>query len=207
MRYEVARATVAVNVSHASRTPPGQTLTEKFPVLHYADVPTVDQSTFSLRTFGLVDRPLHLSFRELTALPTVTLTSDFHCVTTWSRLDNAWQGVRFQTIAAETGMKSSASHVMAHGSDGYSTNLPVATLMDDDVLVAWSHDGAPLGPEHGGPVRLVVPKLYAWKSAKWLCGLEFMANDKRGYWEERGYHNRADPFREERYSHQEVDGD
>ena len=131
------------------------------------------------------------------------MTADFHCVTTWSRLDNTWEGVLFRDLAAATGVKAEARHLMAHSADGYYTNIPLRWLADGDVLVAWAHDGKPLTPEHGGPVRLVVPKLYAWKSAKWLTGLEFMAHDRRGFWEERGYHNRGEPFAEERYSYQE----
>ncbi len=188
----------------AERTPPGQTLTVKWPVLHYSGVPAVSPDKFELRTSGEVERPLCLSFAELRALPSVTLTTDFHCVTTWSKLDNTWEGVRFRTIAEATGIKPAAKHVMAHSYDGYYTNVPLKWLLDDDVLVAWSHDGAPLTAEHGGPVRLVVPKLYAWKSAKWLSALEFMIDDKRGFWEERGYHNRGEPFAEERYSYQET---
>jgi DMSO/TMAO reductase YedYZ molybdopterin-dependent catalytic subunit len=189
----------------AARTPPGQVLTEKWPVLHYGDVPKVTPETFRLRVFGLVERPLELGFAELQALPSVRVTSDFHCVTTWSRLDNHWEGVRFATLAAHAGAKPEAQHAMLYGSDGYTTNVPLSWLADTDVLIAWSHDGAPLAPEHGGPVRMVVPKLYAWKSAKWLSGVEFLKDNRRGFWEERGYHNRGEPFAEERYSYQETE--
>jgi DMSO/TMAO reductase YedYZ molybdopterin-dependent catalytic subunit len=189
----------------AERTPPGQTLTAKWPVLHYSGVPIVRQEEFRLTTSGEVERPLALSFAELRALPRVALTTDFHCVTTWSKLDNHWEGVLFKTVAERTGVKAAATHVMAHSSDGYYTNIPLPWAMDDDVLLAWAHDGKPLSAEHGGPVRLVVPKLYAWKSAKWISGLELMAGDRRGFWEERGYHNRGEPFAEERYSYQETE--
>ncbi len=194
---------MAAPKSLTDRTPPGQTLTTKWPVLHYSDVPQISRTQFELRIFGEVERPLQLSFAELEALPRVQRTSDFHCVTTWSHLDNAWEGILFRTLAERTGVKSTARHVMAHSYDGYYTNIPLESLMAEDVLVAWSHDGQPLTDEHGGPLRLVVPKLYAWKSAKWLNGLEFMVQDRRGFWEERGYHNRGEPFAEERYSYQE----
>jgi DMSO/TMAO reductase YedYZ molybdopterin-dependent catalytic subunit len=190
--------------SKAERTPPGQTLTEKWPVLHYADVPAVDEAAFRLKVFGLVDRPVEWSWAELRALPSVRLTSDFHCVTTWSRLDNVWEGVLFRTVAEQVGVQAAARHAMIHGSDGYYTNVPLERLLDEDVLFAWSHDGQPLSPEHGGPLRLVVPKLYAWKSAKWVSGVELVDQDRRGFWEERGYHNRGEPFAEERYSYQET---
>lgn len=191
--------------SVSERTPPGQTLTTKWPVLHYGEVPKVSLDRFVFKVHGLVEKPAEWSWQQFRALPTMDDTSDFHCVTTWSRLDNAWQGVSFKTIAGLVGPKPAATHVMVHGFDGYYTNVPLSWLMDDDVLFAWSHDGQPLTPEHGGPLRLVVPKLYAWKSAKWVSALEFMDRDRRGYWEERGYHNRGEPFAEERYSYQETE--
>jgi DMSO/TMAO reductase YedYZ molybdopterin-dependent catalytic subunit len=187
------------------RTPPGQTLTTKWPVLHYGEVPRVTEESFRLRVFGAVERPLEWTFAELKAMPSARTTSDFHCVTTWSKLDNAWEGVRFSTVLERARVKPSAKYAMIHGSDGYYTNVPVGWLNDSEVLFAWSHDGQPLSPEHGGPLRLVVPKLYAWKSAKWVSALEFLELDRRGYWEERGYHNRGEPFAEERYSYQETD--
>jgi DMSO/TMAO reductase YedYZ molybdopterin-dependent catalytic subunit len=190
--------------SQAERTPPGQTLTEKWPVLHYADVPALDETKFRLKVFGLVDRPVEWSWAELRALPTVERTSDFHCVTTWSRLDNTWEGVLFRTVAERVGVQAAARHAMIHASDGYYTNVPLDWLLDEDVLFAWSHGGQPLCAEHGGPLRLVVPKLYAWKSAKWVSAVELMDQDRRGFWEERGYHNRGEPFSEERYSYQET---
>jgi DMSO/TMAO reductase YedYZ molybdopterin-dependent catalytic subunit len=187
------------------RTPPGQTLTEKWPVLHYADVPRVTEESFRFKVWGLVDRPVEWTWREFVALPATRVTSDFHCVTTWSRLDNLWEGVLFSTVAERVGVQAAARHVMVHSSDGYYTNVGLDWLRDGDVLFAWSHDGRPLEAIHGGPLRLVVPKLYAWKSAKWVSGLEFMERDRRGFWEERGYHNRGEPFAEERYSYQETE--
>ncbi len=196
---------MASEKSIAERTPPGQTLTTKWPVLHYSDVPTVREADFRFKVSGLVERPSEWTWAEFTSLPRVQVTSDFHCVTTWSKLDNAWEGISFKTIADLVGIKASAKHVMVHAFDGYYTNVALDWLRDDDVLFAWSHDGRPLTAEHGGPLRLVVPKLYAWKSAKWVSGLEFMDADRRGYWEERGYHNRGEPFAEERYSYQETE--
>jgi DMSO/TMAO reductase YedYZ molybdopterin-dependent catalytic subunit len=191
--------------SSAERTPPGQTLTTKWPVLHYAEVPRVTEERFRFKVSGLVERPVEWTWQEFTSLPCTSVTSDFHCVTTWSRLDNAWEGVTFKTVADAVGLQPAARHVMVHSFDGYYTNVGLDWLRDDDVLFAWAHDGKPLEAIHGGPLRLVVPKLYAWKSAKWVSGLELLAQDRRGYWEERGYHNRGEPFAEERYSYQETD--
>jgi DMSO/TMAO reductase YedYZ molybdopterin-dependent catalytic subunit len=190
----------------AARTPPGQTLTTKWPVLHYSGIPLfTDLSKWRFQTLGEVESPIELTLEQFKALPRVRLTADFHCVTTWSRLDNTWEGISFRTIAELTRVRTTAKHCMLHCYDGYTTNVPLSTLMDDDVLFPWSHDGKPLSEEHGGPLRLVVPKLYAWKSAKWVGAVEFLAEDKRGYWEQRGYHNRGEPFAEERYSYQEKD--
>ena len=187
------------------RLPPGQTLTEKWPVLHYAEVPSINAESFAFKVYGLVERPVTWSWKEFRALPRVQRKTDFHCVTTWSKFDNEWEGVSFRTVAEQVGVKPNARHVMVHSSDGYYTNVPIDWLMDDDVMFAWSHDGKPLEPVHGGPLRLVVPKLYAWKSAKWVSALDFLETDRRGFWEERGYHNRGEPFAEERYSYQETD--
>ncbi len=187
------------------RVPPGQYLTKKFPVLHYSHVPAFDAERYRLWTRGCVDRPLSLSWTEVLALPRIEDVSDFHCVTTWSRLDNRWEGISFRQVAERTGVRPEATHVLLHCLDEYTTNLPLRTLMDDDVLVALRHEGEALPAEHGGPIRLVVPKIYAWKSAKWLTGIEFLEADRRGFWEERGYHNRADPWRDERYSWQEQE--
>ncbi|MBL9009276.1 MAG: sulfite oxidase-like oxidoreductase [Myxococcales bacterium] len=188
------------------RVPPGQTLTQKWPVLHYSGIPMfMDMSKWQFRVFGEVDHPFSLSWDEFRSLPSVRRTSDFHCVTTWSRLDNRWEGVLFATLAERAKARPQARYAMLHSFDGYYTNVPLSWLMADDVLFAWSHDEKPLSEEHGGPLRLVVPKLYAWKSAKWVGGIEFMNENKRGFWEERGYHNRGEPFLEERYSYQETE--
>ena len=194
--------------SIAARTPPGQTLTKKWPVLHHAGVPVfTDMSKWRFQIFGEADNLVSLTMEQFRALPQVTLTADFHCVTTWSKLDNTWQGVPFRAVAELARVRATAQHAMIHAYDGYYTNVPLRWLMDSDVLFAFTHDGKPLTEEHGGPLRLVVPKLYAWKSAKWVGGIEFLNQDRRGYWEARGYHNRGEPFAEERYSYQERPDD
>jgi len=181
------------------RLPPGQYLTKKWPVLSYESTPRFDPATYRFRVWGDVENPFELSWDELQALPRTALTADFHCVTTWSRYDNAWEGVAIRDIIARAKPTDQTQYVVAHSWTGYTTNMPYADFNDDDVLIAFNHDGAPLEPDHGGPVRLVVPKLYAYKSAKWLNGLEFLSTDHPGFWEVRGYHNHADPWLEERY--------
>jgi DMSO/TMAO reductase YedYZ molybdopterin-dependent catalytic subunit len=185
------------------RIPPGQRMTRGWPVLHAEGIPTFDEATWRFRCFGLVENPIELSWAEFRALPTVKLTSDIHCVTGWSKLDNTWEGIAFSEIAGRTQPKPGATHCLVHAPSGYTANVPLDVLMDDDVLFAWSHDGEPLQPKHGGPLRLVVPKLYFWKSVKWADGIEFLDHDERGFWEVRGYHNDAHPFTEERFSWQE----
>ncbi len=181
------------------RLPPGQYLTRKWPVLSYESTPKFQPEKWQFKVTGLVEEPFTLSWDEFLALPRVTLTADFHCVTTWSRYDNTWEGVHIRTILERARPKPEAKFVSVHSWTGYTTNLPFADLNDDDVLIALKHDGADLEPDHGGPVRLIVPKLYAYKSAKWLDGLEFLEKDRPGFWEVRGYHNHADPWKEERY--------
>jgi DMSO/TMAO reductase YedYZ molybdopterin-dependent catalytic subunit len=186
------------------RLPPGQSLTLKWPVLHEGDVPGFDPDTWDFRVSGLVEHPLTWSYVDVLALGTVEVVSDFHCVTRWSTFDNRWEGVPMRAVLAKVVPLPAATHVMVRGHvgdepDGYSTNLPLADLDREDVLLCHRHDGQPLTPEHGGPLRLVVPHLYAWKSAKWVRGLVFMDADRPGYWERAGYHMRGDPFAEERY--------
>lgn len=183
-----------------TRIPPGQSLAEGFPVLDLGILPDVRHEDWRLRLFGLVRQELELDWSALMDLPQVTDVSDFHCVTTWSCLGLAWEGVPLREVLALAGPLPEAGFVTLHGYDGYTTNLPLAALQDEDVLLAHGLDGGPLAPEHGGPVRLVVPKRYAWKSAKWLKAIEFHAEDHPGYWEVRGYHNNADPWQEERVS-------
>ena len=187
------------------RLPPGQHLTTGWPVLHYGSIPRIDLESWRFHVWGLVDEEKTFTWEQFNALGSTTEVNDIHCVTTWSRLDNRWEGVLFSTLAAMAKLRPQAQHAMLHSFDGYYTNVPLSWLMQDDVLFAWSHDDKPLTEEHGGPLRLVVPKLYAWKSAKWVGGIEFMVNNKRGFWEERGYHNRGEPFAEERYSYQETE--
>ena len=181
------------------RLPAGQYLTKKWPILTYEATPKFDAAAYRFKVFGAVEQPFELTWEELRALPRVQLTADFHCVTTWSRYDNAWEGVHIREILQRAQPRPEAAFVMVHSWSGYTTNLPLADLDDDDVVIAFSHDGKDLEAEHGGPVRLIVPKLYAYKSAKWLSGLEFMEKDRPGFWEIRGYHNHADPWKEERY--------
>ncbi|HJW01932.1 MAG TPA: sulfite oxidase-like oxidoreductase [Azospira sp.] len=183
-----------------NRIPPGQRQVSDFPVLDLGLRPEVSHDNWQLRLFGLVAEEVCLDWDALLRLPQVQVTSDFHCVTTWSQLDMGWEGVLARDVVALAGPLTEARFVTLHSYDGYTTNLPLAALLDDDVLVAHGLDGGPLAYEHGGPVRLVVPKRYGWKSAKWLSGIEFTAADQPGYWEVRGYHNEADPWKEERYS-------
>jgi DMSO/TMAO reductase YedYZ molybdopterin-dependent catalytic subunit len=182
------------------RIPPGQRLTDKFPVLHYGTVPRFDRQTWDLRVFGLVEEPLTLSYDEFLQLPTTRIVADIHCVTTWSKLDTVWEGVLFRDLIELVEVKPESRFVMVHCEQGFTTNVPLEVLMDDDVLLAYRYDDLTLTPEHGYPLRLVVPKKYFWKSAKWVRGLELMARDRLGFWESRGYHNNADPWKEERYA-------
>ena len=189
------------------RVPPGQTLTDKFPVLSYGATPRFNPAKWDFRVFGLVEKELRFSYEEFRALPQTKQTSDFHCVTTWSRLDNLWEGVKVLDLMKLVGLKPQAHFVLIHCEQNYTANLPLDEFLDDDVILAHRHDGRDLPPDHGFPLRLVVPKLYAWKSAKWVRAVEFCEFDKRGFWEVRGYHNHADPWREERYSFQEEPED
>lgn len=179
--------------------PVGQIETQKWPVLDLGTHPTIAPEAFTLVVDGAVAAPLTLSWQQLLALDVVDDTSDFHCVTTWSRLNLRWRGVRVSTILALAEPLPEATHLMGHGSDGYTTNLPLHEALKDDVLVAFGVDGAPLPKEHGGPVRMITPQLYAWKGSKWLCRLEVMVGDKPGFWEERGYSMSAHPWQNDRY--------
>lgn len=183
------------------RLPPGQYVTDRFPVLHVGDVPRYapDLSDWDLRIFGAVDAPRTLRFDELIALPTVTETFDIHCVTKWSKFDTTWTGVRLSTLMDLVGVHDDATHLIEHAEFGYTTNLPLADVVRDDVLVTWSFDGEPLEAEHGYPVRVVLPHRYFWKAAKWLRGLEFATADRPGFWEQNGYHDVGDPFLEQRH--------
>jgi DMSO/TMAO reductase YedYZ molybdopterin-dependent catalytic subunit len=186
--------------SVADRVPPGQYLTEKFPVLHYGSVPRTDLATWDFRVFGAVEDPFTLTWDAFRALPRATVTTDIHCVTRWSKLDTTWEGVPIRTILELAQLRPEAAFVVAHCEQGYTANLPLSVLDDDDVLLADTYAGRALEPEHGYPLRLLVPKRYFWKSAKWLRGLEFLAHDRLGFWERYGYNNDADPWKEERFS-------
>lgn len=180
--------------------PPGQRPTERFPVLDLGMHPAVDERRWRLRVDGPVEAPLEVDWQGFLALgPKREQTCDFHCVTTWSRLDLRWAGLAFVELAARVRPAAAARFVVAHGRDGYTTNLPLEDLLADDVLLAYELAGQPLPVEHGGPLRLLVPRRYGWKSAKFLDRLEFLEADRPGYWEQRGYHDRGDPWAEERY--------
>lgn len=181
------------------RLPPGQHTVEPFPVLDIGIRPAFDPATFRFRVIGDVEHPLDLSWAEIQALPKTEQVSDFHCVTTWSRYDLRWGGVKFSDILQRVQPRPGARHLIQECADGYTTNLPLAELGGGDVLLAYELEGASLPLEHGGPLRMLVPHLYAWKSAKFLTTLRFQAEDEPGYWETRGYHNRADPWKEERF--------
>ncbi|MBX5474920.1 MAG: sulfite oxidase-like oxidoreductase [Thermoleophilia bacterium] len=183
-----------------ARLPPGQYLTDKWPVLHAGEVPETDLATWDFRVFGEVEEPLTLTYDELLALPATEVTTDIHCVTRWSRFDTRFKGVHWRELARLCRPKPSARFVIAHAEAGFTANVPLAALEDENALVCYGADGEPLAPEHGWPLRLVVPSRYFWKSAKWLRGLELSATDKPGFWERYGYHNDADPWREERYA-------
>lgn len=179
--------------------PPGQYVTDKFPVLTYGSTPRIDLAQWRFRVFGLVEQEVVLDWSQFASLPKTTVDAAFHCVTQWSRLENTWEGVAFSEVMKLVKPRSEAKYVMAHCYGGYTTNLALDVLLDDDVLFAYNHDGKPLPPEHGGPLRLVVPKRYGWKSAKWVNGLEFLAQDAPGFWEMRGYNMNGDPWKEERF--------
>ena len=182
------------------RIPPGQFVTEKFPVLHYGSVPVYESlANWDLRVFGLVEEPLRLSWHELLKLPTKTQTVDIHCVTRWSKLDTTWTGVPWREFVKLTRVMPEATHVMAHCEFGFTANIGLDVLDDDDTMLAYLYGGEPLTPDHGYPLRLLVPKKYFWKSAKWLRGIEFMVGDRAGFWERNGYHMEGDPWREERF--------
>lgn len=180
------------------RVPPGQALTSRFPVLTYGPVQHYAADAVELKVTGLAE-PRTLRWTDLLALPQTTLTTDIHCVTHWSKLDTVWTGVRVTDLLATLKLDPRATHVMQRSVGGYSTNLSLEDFARPENLLAHTYDGQPLSAEHGGPLRLVVPHLYFWKSAKWLTELEFMAADAPGFWEKNGYHMRGDPFAEQRY--------
>ncbi len=180
------------------RVPPGQTLTERFPVLTYGPTPRIEAHNVRVRVTGLAEET-EFSWDALMALPQTTLTYDIHCVTHWSKFDTTWTGVAVPELMRHIQLKPGATHVMVHSYGGYTTNLALTDFVRDQNLLAHHFGGEPLATDHGGPMRLVVPHLYFWKSAKWISGLEFMDHDEAGFWERNGYHMRGDPFKEERY--------
>lgn len=185
---------------HGDRLPPGQKLTDGWPVLHYGGIPAIDLKTWKFSLVGAVEEEAHFTWDEFMALPQSTMRNDIHCVTHWSKFDNEWTGVTIADLMKHVKPLASARHAMVHSYGGYTTNIPLDELLDADVLFAHSHNGKPLTPEHGYPLRLVVPKLYFWKSAKWVRGIVFMDAEKPGFWEMYGYHIHGDPWNEERYS-------
>ena len=182
-----------------ARLPPGQYLTDKWPVLHSGAVPQTDLATWDFRVFGEVEEPLALTWAQLTELPSREVTVDIHCVTRWSRFDTHFRGVHWSELAKLVKPKPSAHYVVAHAEHGFTSNLPLEAIEAEDALIAYEADGEPLTPEHGWPLRLVIPSRYFWKSAKWLRGIELVPSDEPGFWERYGYHNDANYWKEERY--------
>jgi DMSO/TMAO reductase YedYZ molybdopterin-dependent catalytic subunit len=189
-----------VAAPRAQRLPPGQYLTAKFPVLDLGVQPLFLPDKYRLTIDGAVNNPVSLSLDDLRALPSITLTADFHCVTHWSRYDLTWTGVPFEAVLDLVNPQPEASYVIQYGKDGYTTNNALMELSHPDVIVAYALNGEPIPREHGAPLRLIVPHLYAWKGSKFLNRMEFLTEDHKGFWEVRGYHNHADPWTEERFA-------
>jgi DMSO/TMAO reductase YedYZ molybdopterin-dependent catalytic subunit len=187
----------------ADRVPPGQRVTGRWPVLHEGPIPRFDRSTWRLTISGACAKEVVLSYDELRALPHATMRSDFHCVTGWTKLDNEWTGVKTRPLIEMSEPNEDARFATVAAEYGYTANVPLELLRADDALLAWGHNGQDLAPKHGYPLRLVLPRVYGWKSVKWVRSFELLTDDRRGFWEVRGYHNEADPWREERYSYQE----
>lgn len=192
---------VSPDTRRGNRIPPGQSRTKKWPVLDASGPPAIDSTRWRFRIGGLVGKEVEWNWEEFVKVPRVKVFADFHCVTRWSRLGNVWEGVSTRhLLALAGGARPDAAYVLAHGYDrGWTTNLPLSAFLAEDALVALFHDGESITTEHGGPARLIVPQLYAWKSAKWIAGVELMAEDRPGFWEANGYHMRGDPWAEERY--------
>ncbi len=203
MLFRTGKTTPRIRSSE--RLPPGQKVVKGWPVLHEGAIPAFDPATWRLRLFGAVERPLEWTWDGFQTLPRAEVTRDWHCVTTWSKFDNRWGGVSVDEALRAVSVRPTCTHVLLHSYDeiGYTTNLAFEDFARPENLFCTHHDGEPITPEHGGPIRLIVHHLYAWKSAKWISGVEFLEANRRGFWEERGYHNRADPWLDERYSYQE----
>jgi len=194
---------ISPDTNRTQRVPPGQSRTKKWPVLDASGPPRINTEAWQLRVSGLIGVDLSFTWEAFQKLPRVKVFSDFHCVTRWSRLGNVWEGVSTRELVSRAGgIRPECKYVLAYGYDyGWTTNLPVEEFLAEDALVATHHDGEPIALEHGGPARLIVPRLYAWKSAKWLNGLEFLAQDQAGFWERNGYHMHGDPWTEERFGY------
>jgi DMSO/TMAO reductase YedYZ molybdopterin-dependent catalytic subunit len=199
MGKEPRKRITSPDTKRSERVPPGQRATDKWPILHFGQVPKIDLETWRFKAFGLVEEEIEWTWEEFRKLPSCEVHSDWHCVTSWTKLDLLWTGVTARDVVARIKVLSGSKAVMVHSYDGYSTNVLLNDFLEEDVIFAWAERGTEFHPEKGGPLRLVVPKLYAWKSAKWVSGIEFMAGDRPGYWEARGYHMRGDPWEEERY--------
>ncbi len=193
------------NEKYGDRLPPGQVLTERFPILHEGEVPVYDMTTWDLKVFGKVEQEITVSYEDILALPQKQVTCDIHCVTRWSRFDNTFEGVLMKDFMKELGIHPKSEYVMLHGDHDYTTNIHLHDLIQHNVLLAHSVDGEKLTAKHGFPLRLVVPHLYFWKSIKWIRGIEFIQEDAPGFWELNGFHNHADPFKEERFSGEDLD--
>ncbi len=190
---------ISPDTQRSNRIPPGLKQTDRWPILHYGSIPNIDLSAWRFRIFGMVGQEKELTWEEFGTLPRLKVFSDIHCVTGWSRLNNLWEGVSSVVVAGLVELDPRARYVMVYGAGGFSTNIPLADFFQPDVLFAFSHDGEPLEASHGSPLRLVVPRLYFWKSAKWATGIEFMEQDRPGFWEQNGYHMHGDPWKEERF--------
>jgi len=198
-----ADVVISPDTFRPQRIPPGQSRTKKWPVLDASGPPRISTNGWALRISGLVANGVSWNWDEFQQLPKIKVFADFHCVTRWSRLGNIWEGVSTREIIERAGgLRPECRYVLAYGYDyGWTTNLPVSEFLAEDALIATHHDGEPITLEHGGPARLIVPRLYAWKSAKWLAGLEFLTEDRAGFWERNGYHMHGDPWTEERFGY------
>ncbi|HLK47499.1 MAG TPA: sulfite oxidase-like oxidoreductase [Bryobacteraceae bacterium] len=194
---------ISPDVRRRQRVPPGQTRTKKWPILDASGPPEIELREWRFRISGLVAHEIEWDWEQFSGLPRTKVFGDFHCVTRWSRLGNLWEGVSTRELIRRAGgAPAEAGYVVVHGHDrGWTTNLPLADFLAEDALVALFHDGEAISPEHGGPARLVIPRLYAWKSAKWVAGVEITAEDRAGFWEANGYHMRGDPWAEERFGY------
>lgn len=192
------RVVEGMNAFGKAKTPPGQIATEKFPVLTYGETPDVSTDDWRMRVWGDAEEA-EFGWNDLMAMPQTTLRADFHCVTRWSRFDDDWTGVLFRDFAGMLRLRPSAAYVLQHAYGGYTTNLPLDLMLTEDVILAHTFNGEPLPRKHGGPMRVFTPRRYAWKGAKWINGFEFLARDRRGFWELNGYDTLADPWKEERY--------